>query len=170
MGCPVSFAKIFRFPADPNQIYIHRRLVPNEGRIAIVTDAGWDAVDAAASGVRWVVGRIDLRERTLSTRRRRRCFFFYAFAEASARHAALELEVSVRACRVEALAKTGGSPRTVKSCGPGAWKLAPSLAEARSAQPGRIKPSICKATEAREHHSPRRSRISRKPFACGNAG
>jgi hypothetical protein len=26
---------------------------PTEGRIAIVTDAGWDAVDAAASGAHW---------------------------------------------------------------------------------------------------------------------
>jgi hypothetical protein len=38
--------KIFPFLADPNQFYIHRRLVPHEGRIAIVTDAERDAVDA----------------------------------------------------------------------------------------------------------------------------
>src|SRR5258708_7354868 len=49
-SCPAPFAKIFLFPPDPNHFYIHRRLVPLEGRIAIVTDAGWDAVDAAASG------------------------------------------------------------------------------------------------------------------------
>jgi hypothetical protein len=29
-----------------------------EGRIAIVTDAGWDAVDAAASGVKRDAGRV----------------------------------------------------------------------------------------------------------------
>jgi hypothetical protein len=46
LGRPVPFAKIFCFASDPNQIYIPRRLVPLEGRIAIVTDAGRDAVDA----------------------------------------------------------------------------------------------------------------------------
>ena len=40
-------AKIFRFAPDPNQLHDSRRLVPLEGRIAIVTDAGRDAVDAA---------------------------------------------------------------------------------------------------------------------------
>src|SRR5712664_4841847 len=49
--CPAPFAKIFLFRLYPNHIYIARRLVPLEGRIAIVTDAGRDAVDAAASGV-----------------------------------------------------------------------------------------------------------------------
>jgi hypothetical protein len=29
----------------------------NEGRIAIVTDVGWDAVDAAASGANGIAGR-----------------------------------------------------------------------------------------------------------------
>jgi hypothetical protein len=33
--------------SDP--LYIHRRLVPLEGRIAIVTDAGRDAVDAGGA-------------------------------------------------------------------------------------------------------------------------
>ena len=42
------FAKIFLFSPDPNHFYIRRRLTPTEGRIAIVTDAGWDAVDADA--------------------------------------------------------------------------------------------------------------------------
>src|SRR5216684_1168755 len=35
-----------------------RHPVPQEGRIAIVTDAGWDAVDAAASGVKRDAGRV----------------------------------------------------------------------------------------------------------------
>jgi len=48
MGCPVPFAKIFLFSRTPNQNYMIRRLVPLEGRIAIVTDAGRDAVDADA--------------------------------------------------------------------------------------------------------------------------
>jgi hypothetical protein len=38
----------------------------------------------------------------------------------------------------------------VKSCGPDASTLASSLAEARSAQPGWTKPSIRKATVAKE--------------------
>jgi hypothetical protein len=29
-------------------VYIHRHPVPHEGRFAIVTDAGWDAVDVDA--------------------------------------------------------------------------------------------------------------------------
>jgi hypothetical protein len=32
----------------PNHWYIRNRPVPLEGRIAIVTDAGWDAVDVEA--------------------------------------------------------------------------------------------------------------------------
>jgi hypothetical protein len=46
LGRPVPFAKIFPFPFDPNQLHIPRRLVPSEGRLAIVTDAGRDVVDA----------------------------------------------------------------------------------------------------------------------------
>ncbi len=49
--CLPPFAKIFLFRLYPNHFYIHRRLAPLQGRIAIVTDAGRDAVDAAASGV-----------------------------------------------------------------------------------------------------------------------
>jgi hypothetical protein len=48
IACPALIRKIFRFAPDPNQIYIHCRLVPIEGRLAIVTNAGRDAVDAAA--------------------------------------------------------------------------------------------------------------------------
>jgi hypothetical protein len=40
--------KIFLFPSDPNHRLIPRHPVPNEGRFAIVTDVGRDAVDAAA--------------------------------------------------------------------------------------------------------------------------
>jgi hypothetical protein len=40
--------KKFPFPPDPNQLYKSRRPVRHEGRIVIVTDAGRDAVDAAA--------------------------------------------------------------------------------------------------------------------------
>jgi hypothetical protein len=50
LPCPVLFPKIFPFPFDPNHFYKPRRLVPHEGRIAIVTDAGRDAVDAGGAG------------------------------------------------------------------------------------------------------------------------
>jgi hypothetical protein len=43
---PVPFPKIFRFAADPNQNYILRHPALTEGRFAIVTDVGRDAVDA----------------------------------------------------------------------------------------------------------------------------
>ena len=46
--CLAPFAKIFLFCSDPNHLYIHHRLVPLEGRFAVVTNAGRDAVDAAA--------------------------------------------------------------------------------------------------------------------------
>ena len=47
-----SLQKYFRF--GPTQIKsISLASHPTEGRIAIVTDAGWDAVDAAASGAHW---------------------------------------------------------------------------------------------------------------------
>ena len=49
LGCPALFAKIFQFPLDPNQNYKPRRPTPLEGRIAIVTDAGRDAVDASGA-------------------------------------------------------------------------------------------------------------------------
>jgi hypothetical protein len=48
LACPVPLEKIFRFMFHPNQFHKSRRLTPLEGRIAIVTDAGWDAMDADA--------------------------------------------------------------------------------------------------------------------------
>jgi hypothetical protein len=47
LGCPVPFAKTFRFRSDPNQNYKPRHPVPDEGRIAIVTDVG--------HGMRWTL-------------------------------------------------------------------------------------------------------------------
>jgi hypothetical protein len=46
--CPAPFTKIFLFSFDPNHRLILCRPVPNEGRLAIVTNAGRDAVDATA--------------------------------------------------------------------------------------------------------------------------
>jgi hypothetical protein len=45
LACRVLFAKIFLFSSDPNHFIYLRRPVPPEGRLAIVTDAGRDAVD-----------------------------------------------------------------------------------------------------------------------------
>jgi hypothetical protein len=42
-------AKIFRFHSDPNHLHVSHRLVPMEGRFAIVTDAGRDAMDAGGA-------------------------------------------------------------------------------------------------------------------------
>jgi hypothetical protein len=44
--CPAPFAKILSFPSEATHLHICRCLVPLEGRLAIVTDAGRDAVDA----------------------------------------------------------------------------------------------------------------------------
>jgi hypothetical protein len=46
---PASFAKIFLFALTPNQIHISSHPTPLEGRIAIVTDAGRDAMDAGGA-------------------------------------------------------------------------------------------------------------------------
>jgi hypothetical protein len=48
LPCPVLPAKRNLFRPDPKDFYNSPRLVPLEGRIAIVTDAGRDAVDADA--------------------------------------------------------------------------------------------------------------------------
>jgi hypothetical protein len=51
-------AKIFRFPFTPNQWLFRAVSTREEGRIAIVTDAGRDVVDAAASARKMVAGRV----------------------------------------------------------------------------------------------------------------
>jgi len=60
---PVLPEKINLFSRPPNHLYIRSRLVPLEGRIAIVTDAGWDAVDAAVPAHGFIAGRVS-RERS----------------------------------------------------------------------------------------------------------
>src|ERR1700682_4809329 len=45
--------KYFALPFGRNSFIDSNRPTPLQGRIAIVTDAGWDAVDAAALGARW---------------------------------------------------------------------------------------------------------------------
>jgi hypothetical protein len=46
LGRPDLFAKIFPFTPDANHFTTLAVPPHREGRIAIVTDAGWDAVDA----------------------------------------------------------------------------------------------------------------------------
>src|SRR6266404_1362470 len=53
MASPAPFAKIFPFASEANQFTESCRLVPLEGRIAIVTDAGRDAVDAGSARDEW---------------------------------------------------------------------------------------------------------------------
>jgi hypothetical protein len=48
LPCPVLVQKIICFTSDPNHRLISCRPAPNEGRFAIVTDVGRDAVDADA--------------------------------------------------------------------------------------------------------------------------
>jgi hypothetical protein len=50
--------KYFASPVGQIISTTSRHPVPQQGRIAIVTDAGWDAVDAAASGVKRDAGRV----------------------------------------------------------------------------------------------------------------
>jgi hypothetical protein len=56
-SCPARFAKIFRLTRRANQCFFYARLSADEGRVAIVTNVRWDAVDAAASGACVVAGR-----------------------------------------------------------------------------------------------------------------
>ena len=53
-----------RFTCRANQFYQFAQPTRQEGRIAIVTKRGWNAVDAAASGARWD-GRAGLAGREL---------------------------------------------------------------------------------------------------------
>jgi hypothetical protein len=57
-SCQAPKSKIYRFLRRPNHRYHSARPPRQEGRIAIVTDAGLDAVDAAASGAIVVAGRV----------------------------------------------------------------------------------------------------------------
>jgi hypothetical protein len=47
-SCPSLRAKIFRLTRRANQRYQFARLTRQEGRLAIVTNVRWDAVDADA--------------------------------------------------------------------------------------------------------------------------
>jgi len=76
----------FRFSPDPNQ-FISLPSRPTEGRIAIVTDAERDAMDAAVPGAR-DDGRAGLpvsRQQRADERR------FFAFAKASARQTSIPM-------------------------------------------------------------------------------
>jgi hypothetical protein len=59
LGCPVLGQKIFRFSCRANQFY---QLAPSFSG-AIVTNAGWDVVDASASARKVIAGRDQTRER-----------------------------------------------------------------------------------------------------------
>src|ERR1700687_1354737 len=62
-GCFLSslisdFPKNILVPNHPKSLLELSHPTPPEGRIAIVTDAGWGAVDAAASGAQRDAGRV----------------------------------------------------------------------------------------------------------------
>jgi hypothetical protein len=62
----------FRLTRRANHSYKIACLTRQEGRIAIVTNAGWDAVDAAASARRVIAGRAKTRERVNGAQDERR--------------------------------------------------------------------------------------------------
>jgi hypothetical protein len=47
--CPAPSEKIFPLSRRANQWFLSARLTRQEGRLAIVTNARWDAVDAEAA-------------------------------------------------------------------------------------------------------------------------
>jgi hypothetical protein len=53
-----DFPKNILVPTHPKSLLELSHPTPPEGRIAIVTDAGWGAVDAAASGAQRDAGRV----------------------------------------------------------------------------------------------------------------
>src|SRR5882724_1577760 len=65
-----GFPKNISVPTYPKSILELSSSRPTEGRIAIVTDAGRDAVDAAAFCARWMAGRASACERLQSERTR----------------------------------------------------------------------------------------------------
>ena len=72
---PVQISHKKYFPFQREQIsHICETVSPTEGRIAIVTNAGWDAVDAAASGALVVAGRIERYVSERSGAQDERCF------------------------------------------------------------------------------------------------
>jgi hypothetical protein len=57
---PALVQKIFSFLRRANQFYQLAPSHPPRGALAIVTNAGWDAVDAAASARKVIAGRAKL--------------------------------------------------------------------------------------------------------------
>ena len=64
-----DFTKNISVPTHPKSDLELSLSRPTEGRIAIVTDAGRDAVDAAAFCARWIAGRALARERSQASGR-----------------------------------------------------------------------------------------------------
>jgi hypothetical protein len=158
-GCPGDFVSspfcknilVFR---KRKSVYIHRRLVPLEGRIAVVTDAGRDAVDAAASGATRDAGRALAREH--ATARGRTMLFapapeFDGPVPGSAKPLAQAGRV-----RRKRVVLTPRRRRQVarRFCGPN---------RARTT-------NIRAATVTRKPDHRGEPAISRKTIACGNAG
>jgi hypothetical protein len=58
LACPVLACKISRYACRANHLYKLAPSHPKEGRLAIVTNARWDAVDAAASARLAIAGQV----------------------------------------------------------------------------------------------------------------
>jgi hypothetical protein len=70
--CPALSGKIFPLPCRANHGHDSARLTRQEGRIAIVTNAGEDAVDAAASARKVIAGRFSVSDAQRADERRQR--------------------------------------------------------------------------------------------------
>jgi len=73
LGRPVAPRKYISLPLHPNQWLFPGGLVSTKGRIAIVTNARRDAVDAAASARKVIAGQALACERTAIVQDERRC-------------------------------------------------------------------------------------------------
>ncbi len=69
-GVYTPLQKYFASPVGQIISTSSRHPTPQEGRIMIVTDAGWDAVDAAAFCARWIAGQVSACEQSPSVRTR----------------------------------------------------------------------------------------------------
>ena len=124
---------------------------PTEGRIMIVTNARWDAMDATAAGAQWD-RRAGLPVSDRPARGRTTLLTVFARTRLTARGPARPL---------------ARRARTAKSCGPGAPMLASSLAEMHPARPGSgwiVDPQGDGGKQAGHRGEPE---VSRKPFAQG---
>jgi hypothetical protein len=138
---------LFRNPKSPVYPSPSR---PTEGRIAIVTDAGRDAVDAAATGLQGGLLSVS------GLRHAGRTALFPAFAR-------------VRRTGTGSGEASGGTGRVRRNRvvrTPRCWRQVGG----GFAGPDRVSKNLNPPMTVTTSRSPGRSRISRRTIACGNAG